>query len=139
MEKYYYHITDPKNVESIMKEGLKANKDGEIFLFENKAISYKLPMIDNGVCRVCKVKTTIANIIALNQLFLNEFAMFEISSDGIKGELLPDNVAEYSAPFQHIAKQLFILPEYITLCGVFKSRKPSKTIRQTIIDAITKR
>ncbi|MBQ3735061.1 MAG: hypothetical protein II859_14015 [Bacteroidales bacterium] len=34
MKEYYLHITAPKNVRNIMKEGLMANADGVIHLFD---------------------------------------------------------------------------------------------------------
>lgn len=117
MEKYYYHITDPKNVKNIIKEGLIANEDGDIFLFENKSIG--TPIGEGKMKIIC-----VADHIARNQVFLEKYAMFEISADGIEGDLIKDNVCEITAELQWIVKQQRIAPEYIKPFGLFKAAKP---------------
>lgn len=117
MEKKYYHITHPKNIKSVLKDGLRANEEGKIFLFENKSISY--PSKGGGTAVVY-----VADHIAQNQIFLEKYAMFEISSEGIDGDLINDNVAEMGSSFQWIVKQPIISPEYIEPFGLFRVQKP---------------
>lgn len=117
VERKYYHITDPKNIQSIRENGLKANEEGNIFLFENKSIGY--PTKEGKTAIVY-----LADHIAQNQIFLKKYAMFEISSKGIEGELVNDNVAEIGSNLQWIAKQPIILPEYIRPFGIFTVKKP---------------
>lgn len=105
--KRLYHITAPKNVHSILRDGLRANKDGEIFLFEDKAIKNK---INNTVIFV-------ADHIALNQINQRKYAMLLIDCKGIDVELIPDNVGEVTAHLQWIAKQPIVKPDYIKFCG----------------------
>ena len=101
--KKYYHLTDVANASKILTEGIKANNEGLIFMFENLVICY------NGIIN------TVADCIAYNQLYLEEYAVFEIASLGIYGEIMPDNVGEVSAKFQHILKQELIEKQFIKL------------------------
>lgn len=121
MEKFYYHISDPRNTKSILDRGLEANKDGDIFLFENKSILYPVAEIKNGVPTQRIKPVPIADLIAKTQIFLDKYAMFEIESEGIEGPLINDNVAELGHGLQWIAKQSRISPEYIKPFGLFKT------------------
>lgn len=109
MGKTYYHITDPKNIDNILWEGLRANEDGEIFLFEDKGI----------INRLTNQIISVADHIALNQVGLSEYAMFAVDADGVEGELEPDNVGEASARCQWIARQSIIQPDYIEFCDIY--------------------
>ena len=111
MERKYYHITPIENVFSILQKGLVANTDGDIYLFENKSI--KIPTRDNPQGKIF----FIADLIAQNQLNLKRYAMFEIDSKGIEVELIKDDVAEFTASYQWIAKQKRINRRYINLFG----------------------
>jgi hypothetical protein len=105
----YYHITENKQevIQSILKHGL-ISESGEIFLFENKSIA-KNDIINYVSC-----------LIAANQLFLDEYAMFEIDAEGIV-ELVPDEVGELTTGTTWIAKQSIINREYINLFGSYKT------------------
>jgi len=91
-----YHLTDPRNIDSITREGLRANDDGEIYLF---------------------TELVIANTLAVNQVCLREYALFQIDPEGITGGLHKDDVAELSAPYQRIVRQDGIDPRYIQYVG----------------------
>lgn len=97
----YYHITDKKNLSTILREGLKANDEGDIFLFENKSVV------------VNSVVNTVADCIAHNQVFLSEYVMLEIANEGIKSELINDNAGEITSPLQWIVKQPLIEAIYL--------------------------
>lgn len=112
MENHYYHITALENVPSILEKGLLANEDGEIFLFENKAVGYP----EKGIM------IYVADHIALNQVGLKEYVMLEISSDGITCKLVNDDVAEICSKHQWIARQPKILPQFIEPCGLLKAK-----------------
>jgi hypothetical protein len=116
--KYYYHITEKKNMQSILQNGLIANELTEIFLFENKSLKHKETGIINNV----------SDCIAKNQLFLDEYVMFEINAKGFKVHLINDNVAESTASEQWILKQSKIERKYINVFGIFKTDyKPFET------------
>lgn len=99
----YYHITSPENVESILKNGLKANEQGEIFIFQYAKIT------TNGVVNFAD------DCIAYNQVFLEKYARVEINPEGISVPLIHDNVAEPTNECQWIVKQERINPEYLRL------------------------
>ena len=104
-----YHITHPDNISSILSKGLKSNDLNEIFLFEQKEI------------RIGNVSNTIADCIAFNQVFLDEYGLLEIDSDGFEIPLINDNVAEMTSKFQWILHQKSIRPKYIKNLGVFEN------------------
>lgn len=111
MSRKYYHITDPANVDSITLDGLLANEYGAIFLFEDKTLQNRM----TGKFAYA------ADLIAMEQIGLTDYAMFEIDPGGLECELAPDNVAEYSAGLQWIARQDYIDPVYINFCGIYKA------------------
>ncbi len=119
----YYHISKPdkKTIISILSNGLKANEDGEIFLFENKSISFY------------GTKNYVADQIAQNQVFLKKYSMFEIDSEGLNIEVINDNVGEFSSQCQWIARQPVIEAKHINFFGVFKTN-----FRQMNIEDIQK-
>lgn len=99
----YYHITSVENINSILKDGLIANDNGEIFIFQFARIK------QNGVVNF------VDDCIAYNQLFFDRFARIEIDPIGISGELVPDNVAESTSQVQWIVNQDKIHPKYLRL------------------------
>lgn len=88
----YYHISPTEFKESIIANGLKANDDGDIFVFN---------LLEQ------------ANWIAINQVFIQTYTLFEINSSGFIAEPIQDNVAESGANTQFIIKQAVIAPEYV--------------------------
>ena len=105
-DRYYCHITRKENVQSIFKNGLRANKDGEIFVYDD----VMLQQIGAGE------PYYIGDSIAINQLGINDekYAVFFIDKKDIKGEVISDNVAEFAAPWQHIIKQKKIEPFFFS-------------------------
>lgn len=121
MEDFYYHVSNIKNVDSILEKGLLADEEGNIFLFINKLIDEPgIARNKQGKLCIGIKRRSVANTIALNQLGLKEYALFEISAKGIDGELINDDVEELASVFHRVAKQPQIKPEFIKLCGVFK-------------------
>jgi len=104
----YYHITerDIALVDKILEEGLKADDEGQIFLFEN--LQFKINDVVNKV----------SDHIAKNQVFLDEYAILEIDSKGFNSELIQDNVGEFTSRWQWILQQELIEPEFISFYGV---------------------
>lgn len=90
--KIMYHITKIENVDSILNEGLKKNDEGDVFLFEGCDVY--LQWLDKYI--------PIDELIATNQLFLQNYVMFEVDVTGLA--LLNDNVAESTAKWQYIYK-----------------------------------
>lgn len=94
----YYHVTDFGSFVKIKSEGLRANKEGEIFVFDDiEAIPYA----------------------AINQLFLTDYAIFEIDSSGITGNIENDNAAELTSKHQFIIYQDLIEPKHMKFLGMF--------------------
>jgi len=121
MEDLYYHISDIKNIDSIIEKGLLADEDGNIFLFINESID-EPGIARNKQGKLCMgmKRRSVSDDIALNQLFLKEYALFEISAKGIEGKLKNDNVEELASVYHRIARQQQIKPEFIKLCGIYK-------------------
>ena len=121
MEDLYYHISDIKNIDSIIEKGLLADEDGNIFLFINDSIE-EPGIARNKQGKLCMgiKKRSVSDDIALNQLFLTEYALFEVSVKGIDEELENDNVEELASVYHRIARQQQIKPEFIKLCGTYK-------------------
>jgi hypothetical protein len=99
----YYHITSPENVESILKNGLKANEQGDIFIFQYAKFT------KNGIVNY------VDDYIANNQKFYEKYARIEIDPEGISVPLINDNVGESTSKFQWIVKQERINPDYLRL------------------------
>ncbi len=120
-KRYYYHITAKENALSILKEGLKANSEGEIFLFDNisvRTITAKFnvngkPISENTIINV-------ADHIAKSQLFLKEYVMFEVDSRGFETELIQDVCGEICFMAQWILKQSNIKPSFIIPYGRYR-------------------
>ena len=112
--KKLYHITDVSNFVSIGRNGLIANEDGNVFLFENVSFTVK---------GIVTEPTPVADWIATNQVFLyDKYLMVEVDVDGL--DLLPDNVAEFTAPYQYIHKGNIPI-ERIEIFGIMASRPTS--------------
>lgn len=91
-----YHITDPANVPAILRDGLKANEDGHIFVVTHEAMAQE---------------------IARNQVFLERFSLISIDVSGVVGGVIADDVAELSAPWHRIVIQESIAPAFLKLLG----------------------
>lgn len=117
MEKHYYHITTPNKALNILKNGLKCNEEGEIFLFENKTLRVKEEYRSDYERLGLKTEIVVVEHIARNQVFLKDIVMLEIDSKGLYGELIQDKVGEATSEFQWIVKQPLIAPEFIEEFG----------------------
>jgi len=107
-KKIFYHVTNPKNVKSIMKHGLKCDEEGNIFVFTDPFF---------------------ANAIARDQCFLMKgYALLQIDARHLEGSVEPDRVAEWPARFQRIVKQDRIAPELINHLNNFSTiyKKPTQ-------------
>ena len=88
----FYHLTDCENAAKIMQEGIKANKNDEIFVFTDMLV---------------------ANSIAKTQVFTQRYSVFKIDRKGISGKILKDNVEELTAGYHRIIKQKLIKPKFL--------------------------
>lgn len=122
----YYHVTSFENAERILKEGLKANEEGMIFLFLNKALKSTVPVVKDG--RVVNVEEhyyLVADHIATRQTFtFPEYVILEVDSKGFNKELKEDVVGEgpSEAHMQWYLEQETIEPQYIQWFGMYKTR-----------------
>lgn len=89
MVKRLFHLSPVENLESIKEKGLLLNEDGELFLLDEAIIKYYM----FGEFKV-------SELIAWNQLFLEEYLMIEVEVDD-KG-LIGDAVAEVTRDYQYI-------------------------------------
>lgn len=87
----YFHISEIENKESILLNGLKSNGNA-IFLFDD------ISQAEN---------------IAVNQLGINEFSLFEIDPKGILKNIKQDNVAEFGSSHQWYLELDLIEPRRI--------------------------
>lgn len=133
----YYHITAKENLQAIIDSGIRANEDGEIFLFENETIFYTGIAEDTKGKKVLgRCKIAIADKIAADQIFLKEYVMLEIDSKGLNLALVKDEVAEFSAGRQWIARQPIIYPKYISLFGYYVTKSPELIEVKAYLDYI---
>ena len=107
MKKYYY-ISKVSDVPDIHENGIEADEDGDIFLFA----------IDKGKIRNI---LNIAGYITTNQLFLDEYALFEIFESGITGEMIYYKISGRTEQYQKILKQKNISKEHIKFINCYKT------------------
>jgi hypothetical protein len=107
-EKKYYYISDVESVSDIEEHGIKANENGDIYIFE--IIKKRIKDVLN-----------IAGYIATNQLFLGDYALFEIKEEGITGRILDYKVSGRASQYQRIIKQEGINREYIKFINCYKT------------------
>ena len=107
-DRKYYYISNIKNVESIQENGITADADGNI----------QILTIDKGKIRDI---LNIAAYISSNQLFLDEYGLFEIIENGITGEFIDPNVTGKTAQYQNMLKQQSIGKEYIKFVNTYKT------------------
>ncbi len=121
MKEYYLHITAPKNVKSIMKEGLRANANGVIHLFDTfrmEAVATLTKHPDFGNETEYEVKTIImvGDDIALKK-GLKRYALLKISRDGISTEPTQKTDTALFSEYLWTVRQPLIEPRYITRMG----------------------
>lgn len=87
----YFHISPIENKESILLNGLKSDTK-EIFVSDSEQQLV---------------------LIASSQIFRNEYSVFKILPNKIKGKIARDNVGEIGSGHQFIVKQDLIHPEDI--------------------------
>ena len=121
----YYHITQKENALSINFLGLKSNENGEIFLFSDWTLT----------TRRNKKTVLICDLIAKNQLFFDEFIIYEINPKGINGKIENDNVAELTSKNQWIIMQDTIPRSYLKLTG--ERSIDTKSLHELQLDLIS--
>lgn len=101
---YFCHLTRINNIPSILANGLQANEHGEIFVYDDATL--QIPTKAGGK------EFYVGDAIALEQVFItdDEYAVFFIDKKDIIGDVIDDNVAELTSPWQHIIKQDSIKP-----------------------------
>lgn len=97
----YFHITQPERVETIKKEGIQSNDEGDIYL-----------IIEKGKTNLIGWNS-IFDLVAAHQLGMDEYILITIDGSGVTGDLILDNVGEYTSPYQRVLKQPRIDPEYL--------------------------
>jgi hypothetical protein len=106
--KKYYYISDVNSVSGIEEQGIRADANGDIFIF----IIIKEKIQD---------AVNIAGYIATNQLFLGEYALFEIKEEGITGEITDHKASGRTSQYQKIIKQGIINREHIKFINSYKT------------------
>lgn len=92
-----FHVTAPENVESILRDGLRASEDGAVYAIKDPDLAAE---------------------IALNQIFLETYALIRIAPKGIVGAVGPDNVAELLAFNSVRVEQAHVEPRFLSLVRV---------------------
>jgi len=67
------------------------------------------------------VKVSMPDMIALNQVFLKNYDLYEINVEGLESKTQPDNVAEVLSNVQKRIRQNVIQPKYVKHLGTFKT------------------
>ena len=104
----FYYISNVDKIAGIRESGIAAGRDGSIPIFT----------IDKG-----KIKDVlnIAGYIASNQLFLDEYGLFEIAERGITGELVKQDISGKTATYQRNLRQGKIDPEHLNFLNIYKT------------------
>ena len=136
---FYYHVTAVENIESIKKNGLKANEEGKIYLFSLYFMRTTPPMLKSEISdeenELWRTLDDTANDMARNQIFgvvngetvgLGEYAIFEINSKGISGKLDFETVSDVFRDSQYyvVTEQEKIDPEFIRFVQVRQTYQP---------------
>jgi hypothetical protein len=98
----YYHVTPPRNTQSILRHGLRA-RGGRIYCFTRRVV---------------------ANTIAADQVFARRYSLFRILRQGMTGPLGSDRCAEFSAPFQRVLSQPLVEPQHLLYLGEYDAWMP---------------
>lgn len=109
-----FHLTRPENLESIERDGLRADSEGNIFAFSDLIVA------DN---------------IAAEQVFADPYVLLWIHPYGINGKLYADDVAEGSHRFQCIIRQERIEPRYVHYLATMRVQTDALTPWQRLLDA----
>ena len=108
-----YHLTPPKYVEQIEREGICAD-EGNIFAFTDLIA---------------------ASSIAMNQVGADPYAVFWIEAKGITGKLYADDVAESTRRLQCIIRQERIEPQFVHYLGTMALDRNTLAPWQRLLDA----
>lgn len=109
-----FHLTRPENLESIERDGLRADSEGNIFAFTDLIV---------------------ADSIAAEQVFADPYVLLWIHPHGIDGRLYADDVAEGSHRFQCIIRQERIEPRYVHYLATMRVQTDALTPWQRLVDA----
>jgi hypothetical protein len=95
-----YHLTPLANLESIVRNGIRAGSEGCIYLFNDLKA---------------------APLIARDQVFARRFALFEIDVGGLEVEVETDVSLWVWEPYQRLIRQWLVPPQLLRLVGVFEA------------------
>lgn len=96
--KRYFHISPRSRYASISKYGLKANAQGQIFLFEDKILT------------AGDITMRVSDSIAYKQVGVKSYDVWEVFSNSFQAALLPDKTGEITHKHQYILQQQNISP-----------------------------
>lgn len=113
----YYHLTKPDNARPILEHGIKCSDDGFIYLVSEEQLS--------DIC-------SSFDFVALYQLHIDEYQLFEIKQEGIGGKLLKEIIDGIESPCQFQLKQNKIQKSCIIDCGTRK-------VNNELVDKLTLR
>src|SRR6056300_1695554 len=125
----YYHLTSPKNYEKIKVEGIRSKNVQRMTSLGNEGF----------VWTVESSNPLIWNQVGYGQLGVGVInlpvVVLEIDPKGVTGELLSEEVGEYTSPLHTLIKQDLIKPEFIKPVGYFlTSRNHYYSIQQKLGD-----
>jgi hypothetical protein len=102
--KWYFHVSATVNKASILATGLKGEL---IFTFvPHQRYRRNLAGMNGNIAYL-------AQTIAQTQVFARSYSVFSINGAGVKGMVLPDMVADFTAPLHRIIVQKRIAPRFV--------------------------
>jgi hypothetical protein len=130
----YYHVTAVEAIEQIMREGLKGGTKPR-----NRGKRLKRRSV--FVLTTCQ--ETVTDDVAINQIWpsedIEQYAVLRIAPDGVIGQVLPDEVAEFLARFQRIIQQTVIEPKYLELVKTRRIEYPGRMCWEIMEKAVLRR
>ena len=131
---FYYHITAVEDVKSILAEGLKGSTTPR-----NRGSTFETP----SICVLDSDNEKLTDSVAIHQIWpmqdIDQYAVLEISSLGVTGQVVEDNVAESSAPWQRVIKQERIEPRYLKHLRTRSLNFPGETAFLLLNNLLNKR
>lgn len=104
----FYYISKVEHVPDIQENGIHADMESYIPIFS----------LDKGKINDA---LNVAGYISSNQLFLDEYALFEITASGITGSISKQSISGKTSQYQKILKQQIIKKEHIKFINIYKT------------------
>ena len=132
--RFLYHVTDVTSVDLILKTGLKGTVSPR-----HRDEVLKKP----SIFTLIDPQDNLTTDIAVNQIWPNmdieSYAVIEINSEGIIGDVVFDDVMERSAHLHRVIKQELIDPRFLRLLKIHTINYPFHKIQEIMEQLMHKR